>query len=286
MAGDRDRSTEIARRGAAQVSRAPGEPTTRRSSPSELAGHDRSASRLGDVRGIQETFWAVRKLLEHLARHGAARRRLRRHPLGRAHVPRPRSSTSPTGSRTRPVLILCLARPDLLDVRPGWLRRSATRRRSLLEPLTEAETRRPDPEPGRRHRAPRRGPDPDRRGRRGQSPLRRGDCSACSSTTAAARATATGGSPATCRRSRSRRPSTRSSPPGSTGWRRSSGRSSSAPRSSGGSFWWGAVGRALAIDGRSGRGSEHPADARPQGADPARPLRDPAARMRSASPTS
>ena len=38
-----------------------------------------------------------------------------------------------------PVLLLCLARPDLLDERPGWLA-ARTRRGRALEPLTESES--------------------------------------------------------------------------------------------------------------------------------------------------
>ena len=55
-----------------------------------IAGHIAGAVGSGpSPGGAEETFWAVRKLLEHLARERAARRRHRRAPVGRAGVPRP-----------------------------------------------------------------------------------------------------------------------------------------------------------------------------------------------------
>jgi class 3 adenylate cyclase/tetratricopeptide (TPR) repeat protein len=89
--------------------------------------------------GIQETYWAVRKFLERLAA---------REPLVVV------LDDIHWGAATfldlldyladwiqgAPVLILCQARPELLDVRPGWL--TAKRNASLvtLTPLSEQQT--------------------------------------------------------------------------------------------------------------------------------------------------
>ncbi len=72
---------------------------------------------VGRRRG-EETFWAVRKLFDGLGRRRSAGRRLRRHPLGRADVPRS-ARISRDGWTDAPVLLVCLARPELLEVR-GW----------------------------------------------------------------------------------------------------------------------------------------------------------------------
>ena len=42
-------------------------------------------------------------------------------------------------SRDAPILLLCLARPDLLEVRPGWGGGKTERDNVLLEPLAEDE---------------------------------------------------------------------------------------------------------------------------------------------------
>ena len=49
------------------------------------------------------------------------------------------SSTSPTGSRDAPILLVCLARPELLDVRPGWGGGKLNATSVLLEPLSDDE---------------------------------------------------------------------------------------------------------------------------------------------------
>ena len=73
-----------------------------------------------------------------LAAERSARRRLRRHPLGRADVPRSdRPHRRPLARRADPVL--CLARPELLDKRPGWGGGKLNATTILLEPLTAAE---------------------------------------------------------------------------------------------------------------------------------------------------
>jgi class 3 adenylate cyclase/tetratricopeptide (TPR) repeat protein len=85
-----------------------------------------------------ETFWAVRRLFEELARdrslivlvediHWAEPTLLDllEYLAGWTH--------------DAPVLLLCLARPDLLDARPGWL--TQTGGGVMLEPLTEEQSR-------------------------------------------------------------------------------------------------------------------------------------------------
>ena len=76
--------------------------------------------------GVEEPFAAVRALFESLARTRAARPRLRRHPLGRADVPRPVEYLA-DWIRDAPILLVCLARPELLDAPAGLGRRQAER---------------------------------------------------------------------------------------------------------------------------------------------------------------
>jgi tetratricopeptide (TPR) repeat protein len=88
---------------------------------------------------IQETFWAVRKLFEHL---GAQR------PL--VAVFDDIQWGEPTfldlleyladWLRGAPVLLLCLARPELLDVRPEWVTPKPNTTLVTLPPLTPQET--------------------------------------------------------------------------------------------------------------------------------------------------
>ena len=86
-----------------------------------------------------ETFWAVRRLLEALAR---------RQPLvvviDDIHWAEPLflDLVEHIAERTRsaPILLLCLARPDLLDDHPGWGGDRANATTILLEPLSHAET--------------------------------------------------------------------------------------------------------------------------------------------------
>jgi class 3 adenylate cyclase len=85
-----------------------------------------------------ETFWAVRRLLEEVARE---------RPL--VVVVEDIHWAEPTlldlleylagWTHDAPVLLLCIARPDLLDERPGWLTQPGSG--VLLEPLTEEESR-------------------------------------------------------------------------------------------------------------------------------------------------
>ena len=88
--------------------------------------------------GIQETFWAVRKLFESLGRE---------RPL--VVVFDDIQWAEPTfldlleylgdWIRTAPVLLLCLARPELLELRPGWTSTKSNAALLQLERLNEAE---------------------------------------------------------------------------------------------------------------------------------------------------
>jgi len=86
-----------------------------------------------------ETFWAVRRLFEELARD---------RPL--VVLVEDIHWAEPTlldlleyvagWTHDAPVLLLCLARPDLLDTRPGWL--TQTGGGVVLDPLTDEQSRR------------------------------------------------------------------------------------------------------------------------------------------------
>jgi class 3 adenylate cyclase/tetratricopeptide (TPR) repeat protein len=113
-----------------------------------LGGHEEAgtiAERLGSVLGLtdtaaptQETFWAARRLLEALAE---------RRPVAvvfdDVHWGQPTFldliEYLAGWSTGAPILILCLARPDLLDARPSWAPDSPSIR---LEPLTEEDSER------------------------------------------------------------------------------------------------------------------------------------------------
>jgi class 3 adenylate cyclase/tetratricopeptide (TPR) repeat protein len=88
--------------------------------------------------GIQETFWAVRKLFAHLASqrplvvvfddiHWGEETFLELLEYLAEWI------------RTAPVMLLCLARPELLEVRPGWMMAKSNAALISLEPLTEPE---------------------------------------------------------------------------------------------------------------------------------------------------
>ena len=115
----------------------------------------------------EEVFWSVRKALEQRARE---------RPL--ALVVEDIHWAESTlldliehlGDWTRdaPLLLLCLARPELLDERPAWGGESIT-----LEPLSEARVRTADREPARRLCARRGRPRAHSGDRGGQSAVRR-----------------------------------------------------------------------------------------------------------------
>ena len=101
-----------------------------------VCGTIASALGLGaEVAPSEEIFWALRHLFERLAE---------RRPL--VLVVEDIHWAEPTlldlleylegWSRGRPILLLCLARPELLELRPSW----ASSETVMLEPLTEQET--------------------------------------------------------------------------------------------------------------------------------------------------
>ena len=111
--------------------------------------HDRAAAteRLGEVIGRfegsapqEETFWAVRTLLESLCR---------RRPLililDDLHWAEPTLLNLidyvVDWMRDAPLLIVCLARQDLLELRPGWGGGKGSATTITLEPLSDAESR-------------------------------------------------------------------------------------------------------------------------------------------------
>ncbi len=116
-----------------------------------LAGDDRAdliASRVSELLGIgggeagrtEETFWAVRRLFEALARE---------RPLvivvDDLHLAKPTFldliEHLVDFSRTFPIMIVCMARPEFLDTRPGWGGGKANATTLLLEPLKETDCR-------------------------------------------------------------------------------------------------------------------------------------------------
>src|SRR5438034_4765646 len=92
----------------------------------------------GSTSAPEETMWAVRRLLEHLARE---------RPLVIAFDDL--QWAEPTFLDLieyllgwivdAPILIVCLARPDLLEQHPGWLASSPNASAIVLDPLSEAE---------------------------------------------------------------------------------------------------------------------------------------------------
>ena len=93
----------------------------------------------GAGRGIQETYWAVRKLLERLAAGG---------PVVVAfddiHWAEPTFldlvEYLADWIRSVPVLIVCQARPELLEIRPGWMTAKDNASLVALRPLNAPES--------------------------------------------------------------------------------------------------------------------------------------------------
>ncbi len=115
----------------------------------ELLGDDEDAAlvaeRLGTLvgggdanPGIQETFWAVRKLFEHLGKE---------RPLvvvfDDIHWGEPTFldliEYLADRIRTAPAMLLCLARPELLELRPGWTGTQPNATIVSLDPLSGEE---------------------------------------------------------------------------------------------------------------------------------------------------
>ena len=177
-----------------------------RSRPIRARGRDdsrpprRSAARhrqRGDRLGVPQAAGGV-------AARAAARLCLRRPALGRSRPSSTWSSTWPTSRRDAPILLLCMARPDLLDRRTGWGGGKVNATTVLLEPLAPEETALLIESLAHAGRTPAR-PDPG--GRRGQPALRRGDGRA------AARSPATARWPSRRRSRRCSRPASTSSSP-------------------------------------------------------------------------
>jgi class 3 adenylate cyclase/tetratricopeptide (TPR) repeat protein len=101
----------------------------------ELAGLKEAAA------GTEDTFWGVRKLFE-----GLARRRPLAVVLDDLHWGEPSFldlvDHVADWSRDAPILLVCLARPDLLDARPGWAGGKLNATSVLLEPLDDDECER------------------------------------------------------------------------------------------------------------------------------------------------
>jgi predicted ATPase/class 3 adenylate cyclase len=115
-----------------------------------LAGDEKAAfivERVAEALGIggeggtsEETFWAVRKLFEAIARERPLVIVLDDLHWAKAtfldlieHVA--------DRSRDLPILVVCIARPELLETRPGWRAGKANSTSIILEPLSEAESR-------------------------------------------------------------------------------------------------------------------------------------------------
>ena len=114
----------------------------------ELAGDDgeegyAAATRVAELVGAREatatsweTFWALRRLFE-----GIARRRPLVLVLEDLHWAEPTLldflEYVAEWSRDAPLLLLCLVRPELLDERPSWSRRMGAESSLFLEPLPE-----------------------------------------------------------------------------------------------------------------------------------------------------
>ena len=129
------------------VRRAAGELTRERieelldGEPDAEQGRGRVAGAIGiagSTSAPEETMWAVRRLLEHLARE---------RPLVIAFDDL--QWAEPTFLDLieyllgwivdAPILIVCLARPELLEQHPGWLGSSPSASAIVLDPLSEAE---------------------------------------------------------------------------------------------------------------------------------------------------
>jgi class 3 adenylate cyclase/tetratricopeptide (TPR) repeat protein len=89
----------------------------------------------GEPGGVEEIFWAIRSVLEHLAGHGPLVVSVEdihwAEPTLLDLLERLRDE-----ARDVPLLIVCQARPELLEQRPGWGGGALNATTFLLEPLT------------------------------------------------------------------------------------------------------------------------------------------------------
>jgi class 3 adenylate cyclase/tetratricopeptide (TPR) repeat protein len=89
--------------------------------------------------GMEETFWAIRRLLEHAAASGPLVL-----VLDDIHWAEPAFldliDYLVGWSEGAPILFLCLGRPELLDARPSWRRRTPREWTGTLEPLSADES--------------------------------------------------------------------------------------------------------------------------------------------------
>jgi class 3 adenylate cyclase/tetratricopeptide (TPR) repeat protein len=116
-----------------------------------LGAHEESptiAERLGSVLGLaktmapaQETFWAVRQLLEGLAERGPVAVVFDDIHWGESTF-LDLVEYLAGWSAGAPILLLCLARPDLLDTRPAWGTGVPDATSIRLQPLTEEDSER------------------------------------------------------------------------------------------------------------------------------------------------
>jgi class 3 adenylate cyclase len=87
---------------------------------------------------LDETFWAIRKLLEHLARDKPVVV-----VIDDIHWAEPTLldliEHVADWTRDAPVFLICLARPELLEIRPNWGGGKLNASSLLLEPLSAAE---------------------------------------------------------------------------------------------------------------------------------------------------
>jgi class 3 adenylate cyclase/tetratricopeptide (TPR) repeat protein len=89
--------------------------------------------------GMQQTFWAVRKVFEQLASRRPAVLIFEDIQWGEATFLDLLDYLADRVTEA-PVLILCLARPELLDLRPGWMAGKSQSSMLRLEPLDETAT--------------------------------------------------------------------------------------------------------------------------------------------------
>ena len=97
----------------------------------------------------EEIFRAVRRLLEALAARAAAARWCSTTSIGRRRPSSTSSSTWPTRARGAPILMLCLSRPEIEELRPALAEATGTRRRSSSRRSTPATARAADRERAR-----------------------------------------------------------------------------------------------------------------------------------------